>query len=291
MVNPGHFIYPPPNSETDVQKYNYLDTVIVSWETLAQNVTPTYLSIYYFLNDGNGWQLGYNQSVPTEGSRKVDLNIIEAGYYGQFNLMYWLPNNGGLGKYLSEFFTVNHDKDSEPVIWGSTSSATSSATTTSTSSTATSTLSTSTLSTSTLTTSTLATSTLSTSTVTTSLITSTLAATATTLATPGAASASTPGQASTATGEGSQSSSSGLSKGAIAGIVVGVVAAVLAVLAIAMFLFRRRNKSHTQIRDTTPRELDEKVNEQLILQPVSELPATNRTAELSSSRMVAELPS
>jgi hypothetical protein len=58
MVNPGHFTYPPPNSETSTQKYNYLDTVIVSWETLAQNVTPTYLSLFYYLDDGNPWKLG-----------------------------------------------------------------------------------------------------------------------------------------------------------------------------------------------------------------------------------------
>ncbi|CRG84214.1 hypothetical protein PISL3812_01531 [Talaromyces islandicus] len=104
MVNPGHFTYPPSNSHSDTKHYNYLDTVIVSWETLAQNVTPTYLSIYYYLNDGSGWKAGYNHSVPVNGSRNVDLNIIDGGYYGQFNLMYWLPDNGGLAKYLSEFF-------------------------------------------------------------------------------------------------------------------------------------------------------------------------------------------
>lgn len=62
MVNVGHFVYPPPNSDGETQNYNYLDTVIVSWETLAQNVTPTYLSIFYYLDDGHGWKSGMSMS-------------------------------------------------------------------------------------------------------------------------------------------------------------------------------------------------------------------------------------
>uniref|UniRef100_A0A093VD13 Ankyrin-3 n=1 Tax=Talaromyces marneffei PM1 TaxID=1077442 RepID=A0A093VD13_TALMA len=211
----GQFIYPPPNSQDVTLNYNYRDSVEVSFETTSHNKINPYLSLWYYL-DGKPWAMGYNTSVPANGTITVDLNILDQSYYGQFNL-----DDGSTVLYLSCFFNVAHNTSQSPTTWGQSaaaawSSSLAAAATATTSSSSSTTISTSTSTTSSSISTTAATS----STTTASSATTTSATTLTSAATITSAAPQIATPLSTAV------SSSGLSSGAIAGIAVGAVIGV-----------------------------------------------------------------
>ncbi|KAH8705233.1 hypothetical protein BGW36DRAFT_367149 [Talaromyces proteolyticus] len=284
-VNPGQFIYPPPDGVATLG-FNYLDTVLVSWETLAQNATPTYLSIFYYLQ-GDPWKLGYNVSVPVNGTKAIELNLLNEAYYAQFNMFYQLEGDGGLGKYLSSFFNVGYDSSRNPVTWGSVMTATSSVPVSTSSSTSSSTSTTTSISKAT------------TSITTTAATTGTTLATArTTVATTSAGAteggANLSAQTSSPTPSATHSSSGELSGGAIAGIVIGAVIAVTAILAIGIFFWRKLKAAQDSQIASANGLIEEKKEIEYRQPPMptnfQELSSNRQTVELSSSRMLSELP-
>jgi hypothetical protein len=87
---------------------------------------------------------------------------------------------------------------------------------------------------------------------------------------------------------GTSASSQGLSSGAKAGIGVGIALGVLAVLALAFFIYRKRQNAYTQTRQDSPTATQPAAE-----QPVYELHTKKGSypmAELSTGR-VSELPS
>ncbi|EED14325.1 conserved hypothetical protein [Talaromyces stipitatus ATCC 10500] len=211
----GQFIYPPPNSQDVTLNYNYRDSVDVSFQTTAQDPNNTFLSLWYYL-DGQPWAIGYNTSVPPNGTITVDLNILDQPYYGQFNYDF----DGHKVAYLSCFFNVAHNTTQNPVTWGQSAAAAYSSSLAAATSTITTTTSTTTTSAASKGTS-----------------TSTSTRSATTVGSLGSA-------ASVISSPSSTPSSSGLSGGAIAGIVVGVVIGVLAVLGMGLFFWRRNRNGN-----------------------------------------------
>ncbi|RAO72441.1 uncharacterized protein BHQ10_008453 [Talaromyces amestolkiae] len=268
----GQFIYPPPNSQDVTLNYNYRDSVEVSFETTTKNKISPYLSLWYYL-DGQPWAMGYNTSVPSNGTITVDLNVLEQAYYGQFNF-----DDGSSVLYLSCFFNVAYNTSQSPTTWGQSAAAAWS-----------SSLAAATSTTSSSSTKSTATSTTSSSTSTSATSSSTITSAATQLATPSSTS----------------SSSSGLSSGAIAGIAVGVVIGVLALLGMGIF-FWWRNRKANKVQGGFVGELPggepspqqqtfisnnhnnqaEKTN----LVPYSDHPARNPAAELAGNRALQELP-
>ncbi|GAM42080.1 cell wall integrity and stress response component [Talaromyces pinophilus] len=211
----GQFIYPPPNSQDVTLNYNYRDSVEVSFETTTNDRIDPYLSLWYYL-DGKPWALGYNTSVPSNGTVTVDLNVLDQAYYGQFNF-----DDGDSVLYLSCFFNVAHNTSQSPTTWGQSAAAAWS-----------SSLAAATATTSSTSTKSTATSTTSASISTSATSSATITSAATQIATPST----------------TASSSSGLSSGAIAGIAVGVVIGVLALVGMGIFFWWRNRKANKPVQ-------------------------------------------
>ncbi|MCJ1469226.1 hypothetical protein MMC07_007859 [Pseudocyphellaria aurata] len=125
----GSFLYPPKDNELT---FNYRDTVNVSWTTSYHAHSSGYLSLWNWPGKDYVQQIsvkigvqtlnadsrhaGLNKSVPLNGSETVDLAVTSGWYQGQFNINF-KRDDGTSGKYLSEFFTVDHNPSQTPLAW------------------------------------------------------------------------------------------------------------------------------------------------------------------------------